>query len=60
MSGIDDRMYSQTSGLNNYQPYADELDDFPTDGTSVYSTSGGGMHAGQMGGKPRNRSEELV
>jgi phospholipid-transporting ATPase len=59
MSGTDDRMYSQTSGLNNYQPYADELDDFPADGTSVYSTTGATMHAGQMGGKARNRNSIL-
>ncbi|ESZ97202.1 phospholipid-transporting ATPase [Sclerotinia borealis F-4128] len=26
--------YSQTSGLNNYQRYADDLDDFPDDGHS--------------------------
>jgi phospholipid-transporting ATPase len=28
--------YSQTSGLNNYQRYADDLDDFPEDGHSEY------------------------
>lgn len=58
-SGMDDRMYSQNSGLNNYQPYADELDDFPTDGTSVYSTSGRTAPAGQMGGNARNRNSIL-
>ena len=56
MSGMDDRMYSQTSGLNNYQPYMDELDDLPGDGTSMYSASGAAMHGGPPGVKPRNRN----
>ncbi|PBP15700.1 phospholipid-translocating P-type ATPase [Diplocarpon rosae] len=29
------RIYSQTSGLENYQRYADDLDDFPDDGQSL-------------------------
>jgi phospholipid-transporting ATPase len=56
MSGTDDRMYSQSSGLNNYQRYADELDDFPEDGTSMYSNTGGATHGGPTGGKARNRN----
>ncbi|CAK7270470.1 aminophospholipid translocase [Sporothrix epigloea] len=30
------RQYSQTSGLDNYQRYADDFDDYPDDGQSYY------------------------
>jgi phospholipid-transporting ATPase len=56
------RTYSQTSGLNNYQRYADDLDDFPEDGQSYYGQGGAlaGDGAGmRMGGKPRNRNSVL-
>lgn len=57
------RTYSQTSGLNNYQRYADDLDDFPDDGQSMYYHQGGaipGDGAGMsMSGKPRNRNSVL-
>jgi phospholipid-transporting ATPase len=61
-SGSAGRTYSQTSGLNNYQRYADDLDDFPDDGQSYYGQ--GGALAGDgsgtaMGGKPRNRNSVL-
>jgi phospholipid-transporting ATPase len=62
-SGRAERTYSQTSGLNNYQRYADELDDYPDDGNSMYYNQGGalpGDGAGmQMGGNPRNRNSVL-
>lgn len=54
--------YSQTSGLNNYQRYADELDDFPDDGNSYYHQGGAipGDGAGmRLGGAPRNRNSVL-
>ncbi|CAL3968604.1 hypothetical protein PZA11_004633 [Diplocarpon coronariae] len=57
------RTYSQTSGLENYQRYADDLDDFPDDGQSLYYQHGGaipGDGAGmQLGGNPKNRSSVL-
>jgi phospholipid-transporting ATPase len=62
-SGSVDRTYSQTSGLNNYQRYADDLDDFPEDGQSMYYHQGGalpGDGAGMsMGRKSRNRNSVL-
>jgi phospholipid-transporting ATPase len=38
-----DRQYSQTQELGNYRPYADDFDDYPTDGESYYQH--GGAHA---------------
>ena len=35
-----DRQYSQTSGLGNYQRYADDFDDYPEDGQSYYQQGG--------------------
>src|SRR5688572_22049045 len=35
-----DRQYSQTSDLGNYQRYADDFDDGPTDGDSHYQYGG--------------------
>ena len=40
------RQYSQTSGLGNYQRYADDFDDFPDDGQSYY------QHEGNVGSGP--------
>jgi phospholipid-transporting ATPase len=53
------RTYSQASGLNNYQRYADDLDDFPDDGQSMYYNAGGAPGDGTAGGKPRNRNSVL-
>jgi phospholipid-transporting ATPase len=59
-SGGAERTYSQTSGLNNYQRYADDLDDFPEDGNSMYYNQGGAMGGDGTGmGKPRNRNSVL-
>ena len=61
-SNTGNRTYSQTSGLGNYQRYADDLDDFPDDGQSYYHQGGAipGDGAGmQMGSKPRNRNSVL-
>ncbi|KAH7348408.1 P-type ATPase-like protein [Rhexocercosporidium sp. MPI-PUGE-AT-0058] len=61
-SNSGNRTYSQTSGLGNYQRYADDLDDFPDDGQSYYHQGGAipGDGAGmQMGNKPRNRNSVL-
>ena len=63
VSGGTDRTYSQTSGLNNYQRYADDLDDFPDDGQSMYYQHGGAVPGDgtgvPMGGKSRNRNSVL-
>ncbi|ROT40490.1 phospholipid-transporting ATPase [Sodiomyces alkalinus F11] len=40
------RQYSQTSDLNNYQRYADDFDDYPTDGDSYYQHGGTPLRAG--------------
>jgi len=59
-SGTADRTYSQTSGLNNYQRYADDLDDFPDDSHSMYYNQGGAIPGdGVPGGKARNRNSVL-
>lgn len=59
-AGTAERTYSQTSGLNNYQRYADDLDDFPDDGNSMYYNQGGAISADGAGkGKPRNRNSVL-
>lgn len=59
-SGRADRAYSQTSGLNNYQRYADDVDDFPEDGNSMYYNQGGAIPGDGTGmGKPRNRNSVL-
>jgi phospholipid-transporting ATPase len=62
-SGTGNRTYSQSSGLGNYQRYADDLDDYPDDGQSMYYQDGG-AHPGDggsmpLGGKPRNRNSVL-
>ncbi|KAL8981393.1 MAG: hypothetical protein Q9205_003812 [Flavoplaca limonia] len=58
----DNRTYSQTSGLNNYQRYSD-LDDFPDDDRSMqggyYDTAEGGSTPVVGGGRARNRSSLL-
>ncbi|MCJ1320648.1 aminophospholipid translocase [Xylographa vitiligo] len=41
LSAGNDRTYSQSSGLNNYQRYTD-VDDFPDDDRSYYQNGGGG------------------
>ncbi|KAF7889059.1 hypothetical protein EAF00_009359 [Botryotinia globosa] len=51
--------YSQTSGLNNYQRYADDLDDFPDDGhSSEYYHHGTAIpgDGAEMRGHGRNRN----
>ena len=58
----DNRTYSQTSGLNNYQRYSD-MDDFPDDDRSMqggyYDMPGGGSTPVVGGGRARNRSSVL-
>ncbi|KAL8642664.1 MAG: hypothetical protein Q9228_000669 [Teloschistes exilis] len=60
--GGDNRTYSQTSGLNNYQRYSD-LDDFPEDDRSMqggyYDTPEGGGTPVVGGDRARNRSSVL-
>ena len=61
-SGRSERAFSQTSGLDNYQRYADDLDDFPDDGHSMYYNQGSaipGDGSGVMGMKSRNRNSVL-
>ncbi|KAH8589264.1 P-type ATPase-like protein [Bisporella sp. PMI_857] len=58
----ENRTYSQTSGLNNYQRYADDLDDFPDDGHSYYNQGGaipGDGAIGNIGRTSRNRNSVL-
>ena len=61
ITGVGDRTYSQTSGLGNYQRYADELDDFPDDSNSMYYNAGDGARGGGTvgSGKARNRNSIL-
>lgn len=58
----DNRTYSQTSGLNNYQRYSD-VDDFPDDNRSMqggfYDTADSGNTPVVGGGRTRNRSSVL-
>jgi phospholipid-transporting ATPase len=55
VTGDGTRTYSQSSGLGNYQRYADDLDDFPDDGNSSYYQAGGALPGDgpgvPMGGK---------
>jgi len=57
------RTYSQTSGLNNYQRYADDLDDLPDEGHSMYYQQGGAIPGdgaeGSMRANARNRNSVL-
>lgn len=41
-----DRQFSQTSGLDNYQRYADDYDDYTEDGQSYYQHGRGSVSAG--------------
>ena len=57
-----DRTYSQTSGLDNYNRYADDGDYFPEDGQSMYyeTTALPGDGTGMpMRGKAKNRNSIL-
>lgn len=62
-TGSGSRTYSQSSGLGNYQRYADDLDDFPEDGQSMYYQPGGALAGDGTGmpmrGKPRTRNSVL-
>ncbi|KAK4106496.1 phospholipid-translocating P-type ATPase [Parathielavia hyrcaniae] len=57
-----DRQYSQTSGLGNYQRYADDFDDYPDDGGSYYQHGGavpGGGPSTSAQGNARKRNSVL-
>jgi phospholipid-transporting ATPase len=43
VSGEEMRRNSQSSGLGNYQRYADDMDDFPDEGSSSYYQAGGAI-----------------
>jgi phospholipid-transporting ATPase len=59
-SGSAARVYSQSSGLGNYQQYADELDDFTEDGQSYYQHGGVDAHDGTgVPGHSRNRNSVM-
>ncbi|KAK8058873.1 phospholipid-translocating P-type ATPase [Apiospora phragmitis] len=49
-----DRQYSQTSGLNHYARYADDLDDYPDDGQSYYQHGGGQDEMNRNNARNRN------
>ncbi|KAI9733775.1 MAG: hypothetical protein M1818_007189 [Claussenomyces sp. TS43310] len=56
------RTYSQTSGLDNYQRYADDGDDFPDDGQSMHYQYGGAIPSEPgmpLRGKAKNRNSVL-
>ncbi|KAI1805675.1 phospholipid-translocating P-type ATPase [Daldinia bambusicola] len=55
-----DRQYSQTSGLNNYQRYADDSDDYPEDGQSYYQHGGSMNAAGDSMGRANARNRNSV
>ncbi|KAI0023237.1 hypothetical protein F4780DRAFT_103195 [Xylariomycetidae sp. FL0641] len=58
--GDADRQYSQSSGLHNYQRYADDYDDYPEDGQSYYQHGGAPSDAEQMNrNDARNRNSVL-
>ncbi|KAK7430019.1 aminophospholipid translocase [Neonectria magnoliae] len=51
------RQYSQTSDLHNYQRYADDFDDDPTEGDSYYQHGGGSRGANESSqGLDRNNA----
>ena len=52
-----ERQYSQSSGLGNYQRYADDFDDYPDDGQSYYQNEG---NAGTGGPSPNARKRNSV
>ena len=58
--GMGDRSYSQTSGLNNYQPYSDIDNDAYSDSASMadggrnYYSAGGGIDEDSVPGLPIN------
>ncbi|KAI1476453.1 phospholipid-translocating P-type ATPase [Daldinia eschscholtzii] len=55
-----DRQYSQTSGLDNYQRYADDSDDYPDDGQSYYQHGGPINAAGDSMGRANARNRNSV
>ncbi|KAF4626638.1 hypothetical protein G7Y89_g11521 [Cudoniella acicularis] len=61
--GASNRTFSQSSGLGNYQRYADDLDDYPDEGQSMYYQQGGAIPGDGTGvpmrGKSRNRNSVL-
>ncbi|KAJ1335373.1 phospholipid-transporting ATPase [Microdochium nivale] len=57
--GQADRQFSQTSGLNNYQRYADDFDDYNEDNQSYYQNQGGLNAGGDPMGRDNARSRGL-
>ncbi|KAI8958957.1 phospholipid-translocating P-type ATPase [Daldinia sp. FL1419] len=55
-----DRQYSQTSGLDNYQRYADDFDDYPDDGQSYYQHGGAMNASGDAMGRTNARNRNSV
>lgn len=55
-----DRQYSQTSGLSNYQRYADDFDDYPDDGQSYYQHGGATNAAGDSSSRANARNRNSV
>ena len=53
----EDRQYSQTSELGNYQRYADEFDDDPDYGSSYYQ-AGGAVPSGQAASDARGNARQ--
>ncbi|KAI0841759.1 phospholipid-translocating P-type ATPase [Hypoxylon sp. FL0890] len=55
-----DRQYSQSSDLHNYQRYADDFDDYPDDGQSYYQHGGGSNIGGDSTGRANARNRNSV
>ncbi|KAI2471430.1 phospholipid-translocating P-type ATPase [Annulohypoxylon bovei var. microspora] len=54
-----DRQFSQSSDLHNYQRYADDFDDYPEDGQSFYQ-HGGAVNASDLEGRVNARKRNSV
>ncbi|KAK3996082.1 hypothetical protein QBC44DRAFT_6552 [Cladorrhinum sp. PSN332] len=55
----DNRQYSQTSDLDNYQRYADDFDDYPEEGGAYYQHGSGGESSAAARGNARQRNSVL-
>jgi phospholipid-transporting ATPase len=54
------RNYSQTSGLGNYQRYADDLDDLPSEAQSYYQHGGSSVRGDEPAGRDNARNRNSI
>lgn len=60
LAGDSSKTFSQTSGLDNYQRYADDMD-FPDDDQSAYYNAGGAVPGDSTStGRPRNKRNSVM